>query len=69
MTDKEFGQLLREKREELKKRQKDVGKALGYSGETAQTIVAGWESGQRKVPRKYIKTLSDILGIPIEYFL
>lgn len=69
MTDEEFGQFLRKKREEKKMLQKDIGVALGYGEKTAQNIIAHWESGRRKVPRKYIKVLSDALDIPIEYFL
>ena len=44
-------------------KQREVGEALGYDGDSAQVTVARWEAGTRPVPVDKIRPLADVLGI------
>ena len=58
--------LIREQRLNRNLTQKELGELLGYKGESRQTRISSWESGKRQVPRRKIKELAKLLGIPAE---
>lgn len=62
--------------EELKKArirkqltQQRLGLMLGYQKNTADTVVQKWEYGQKPIPLKHFRKLSQILEVPLEKFI
>jgi len=49
--------------------QKRLGLMLGYGDLTADTVVQKWEYGERPIPMKHFRKLSEILEIPLERFI
>lgn len=49
--------------------QKRLGLMLGYGQLTADTVVQKWEYGERPIPIKHFRKLSEILEIPLEKFI
>jgi len=55
--------LIRNKRLNRDMTQKELGEALGYTGDVAQVTVARWEAGTKPVPMDKIKDLAQLLKI------
>ena len=49
--------------------QQRLGEMLGYKGRTAERMIQAWEYGERGIPAKYYRKLSEILEIPLEKFI
>lgn len=49
--------------------QRELGEAMGYSGEAARITVARWEAGTRPVPMDKVAALADVLGVGIRELL
>ena len=63
------GELIRVQRIAKGYTQQALGELLGYTGRSAELTLQSWESGRRKVVRRMIKPLSELLDIPIEQLL
>ena len=46
-----------------------LGLMLGYGKTTADTVVQKWEYGEKPIPLKHFRKLSEILEIPLEKFI
>mgnify|MGYP002684901296 CR=1 FL=1 len=64
----EIGKVIRKERLDRNMTQKELGLLLGYGEDSAQVRVSSFERGQ-KAPRKKIKKLAELLGIPIELLI
>ena len=60
---------IKQARKEAGLTQKQVGEALGYTGGTAETSVRKWELGTRPVPLDKLRTLSQVLNIPLDQLI
>lgn len=60
-----IGKRIREKREELKLTQEELGKIIGVS----RVVVSYWESGSRDIKTGDIVLLADTLGVTTDYLL
>lgn len=50
--------------------QAQVGEAMGYSqADQAQRYVSGWETGVRKIPRKHLVALAELLDLEVSDLL
>lgn len=61
-----IGETIKEARIEKRLTQQQLGLLMGYSEQSAELMVQHWEHGRRELPRKKIRLLSEILGIPID---
>ena len=66
MNDKDIGNFIRERRESLNITLLQVANKMGVSKST----VSRWETGDiKKIKRSHLLLLSDLLYIPINFFL
>lgn len=61
-----IAELIKEKRQQKKLTQLQLGLLLGYKGRTAELMVQHWETGRREVPISKLRIVSEVLEIPIE---
>jgi len=45
--------------------QQKLGEAVGLTPKWAQSVVAGWERGERPIPRARLKQVADVLKLDI----
>lgn len=60
---------IKQARKEAGLTQKQVGEALGYTGGTAESTVRRWELDIRPVPLDKLRTLSQVLNIPLDQLI
>lgn len=46
-----------------------LGTMLGYKKSTADTVIQKWEYGEKPIPMKHFRKLSEILEVPLEKFI
>lgn len=63
------GDELRRARIRKQLTQKRLGLMLGYGQLTADTVVQKWEYGERPIPMKHFRKLSEILEVPLDKFI
>lgn len=59
-------QLISERRKALNLSLGDVGRACGYSGKGARSMVQRWELGKAFPPPDRIRRLAAVLRLPID---
>ena len=59
------GERIREAREAIGLTQQELGERIGLKSDSAQPLVAGWERGDRPVPRKRVKRVAELLGLEV----
>ena len=57
--------IIKQARESLGMTQQELGEAVGLTPKWAQSVVAGWERGERPIPRKRLKAAARVLGVDI----
>lgn len=60
---------IKKARQEAGLTQKQVGIALGYKEDVADVCVRRIELGMRPVPNKKLRTLSQVLNIPLDQLI
>lgn len=60
---------IKKARQEAGMTQKQVGMALGYSDKIADKYVRRWELGDRPVPNDKLRSLSQVLNIPLDQLI
>jgi transcriptional regulator with XRE-family HTH domain len=65
---KRVGKILEQRRMEKGLSRKDLGRMLGYKGDSAVQVVARYEAGRAGVPKAKLDRLLDILEITNEDF-
>jgi len=60
------GECIREAREAIGLTQQQLGERIGLKPNSAQPVVAGWERGDRPIPRRRVKEVADLLGLDIK---
>lgn len=65
-----LAELIRIKRISLGMSQRELGERCGYTkGKSARNVVQRWEEGKVLVPLEKIRTVSDLLQIPLDRFI
>ena len=49
--------------------QRQLGEMLGFKGRSAEVMIQRWEYGDRGIPVKYFRQLSEILEVPLDKFI
>ncbi len=57
--------IIKQARERLGMTQQELGEAVGLTPKWAQSVVAGWERGERPIPRARLKQVADVLKLDI----
>lgn len=66
MTNKEYGELIRQLRKNAGLTQKELGMACGYDDASADANVRLWETGKTMPTIRRVRALSIALGVSIE---
>lgn len=60
---------IKQARKEAGLTQKQVGVACGYEEKSAERTARHWESGTKPVPLDKLRTLSQVLNIPLDQLI
>lgn len=61
-----FGEYIKQKRQQRKLTQQQLGELCGYTGRSAEVTVQEWEHDRRPVPLDKIRPLAAALDVPID---